>query len=126
MDRVRGVRWGAFTLHPLSSRASDPRSRTTPTPARIDRSHGNPPATAQPNNNDMLKMKIALALVAACLASPAFAAEGDFTYGANGLDWDGVAEECGTGQSQSPIGKGKLVTYFYAYVESVRGLDALK
>merc|ERR1711937_925338 len=44
------------------------------------------------------------AILAALFAiAPATAASGEFTYKANGLDWDEVAELCGTGMSQSPI-----------------------
>jgi len=44
-----------------------------------------------------------LAIALALCASTCHAAGTDFTYKANGLDWDEVAEVCGTGTSQSPI-----------------------
>jgi len=46
----------------------------------------------------------ACAILAALFAiAPAAGASGEFTYQANGLDWDEVAELCGTGMAQSPI-----------------------
>ncbi len=43
------------------------------------------------------------ALVALASLGGARAADGEFSYEANGLDWDEVAEMCGTGMEQSPI-----------------------
>lgn len=45
---------------------------------------------------------LSVLLIAGGFASAA-AADGAFTYEANGLDWAEVAELCGTGQAQSPI-----------------------
>lgn len=50
-----------------------------------------------------MKFAVAITLAAACLSSVLAAGGKEFSYNANGLDWDEVAELCGTGMSQSPI-----------------------
>jgi len=52
-------------------------------------------------NNAFKCVAVAVALCALplCLA----AGDNEFTYKANGLDWDEVADLCGTGMAQSPI-----------------------
>lgn len=51
----------------------------------------------------MKTIEVCAILAALFAIAPATAASGEFTYKANGLDWDEVAELCGTGMSQSPI-----------------------
>merc|ERR1712078_808700 len=60
-------------------------------------------ATNPDKQTTKMKFAVAITLAAACLSSVLAAGGKEFSYNANGLDWDEVAELCGTGMSQSPI-----------------------